>query len=234
MKFLANLKCNHTRESFREYAKILDENLSANDDVSVFAPASAFDEKRHIFRLGAQNFYPCESGAFTGEIGKAMLDEFDIKDVLIGHSERREILNESEEFLRAKFDFAAKNGWNVIYCIGENLSTNESGATKEFLSRQLENIDLDYKNLVIAYEPIWAIGTGKTATFEQAEEVCAHIRGTIAAKYGTAAAEGIRIQYGGSVKPETIAGLMEKSNVDGALVGGAALKAKDFSAIVNF
>ena len=84
-----------------------------------------------------------------------MLDEFDIKDVLIGHSERREILNESEEFLRAKFDFAAKNGWNVIYCIGENLSTNESGATKEFLSRQLENIDLGYKNLVIAYEPIW-------------------------------------------------------------------------------
>jgi len=117
--------------------------------VSVFAPASAFDEKRHIFRLGAQNFYPCESGAFTGEIGKAMLDEFEIKDVLIGHSERREILNESEEFLRAKFDFAAKNGWNVIYCIGENLSTNESGATKEFLSRQLENIDLDYKNLPI-------------------------------------------------------------------------------------
>ena len=119
MKFLANLKCNHTRESFREYAKILDANLSANDDVSVFAPASAFDEKRHIFRLGAQNFYPCESGAFTGEIGKAMLDEFDIKDVLIGHSERREILKEGEEFLRAKFDFAAKNGWNVIYCIGE-------------------------------------------------------------------------------------------------------------------
>ena len=144
MKFLANLKCNHTRESFREYSKILDENLSANDDVSVFAPASAFDEKRHLFRLGAQNFYPCESGAFTGEIGKAMLDEFEIKDVLIGHSERREILNESEEFLRAKFDFAAKNGWNIIYCIGENLSTNESGATKEFLSRQLENIDLDY------------------------------------------------------------------------------------------
>ncbi|MBF0917776.1 MAG: triose-phosphate isomerase, partial [Campylobacter sp.] len=171
MKFLANLKCNHTRASFREYAKILDENLSANDDVSVFAPASAFDEKRHIFRLGAQNFYPCESGAFTGEIGKAMLDEFDIKDVLIGHSERREILKESEEFLRAKFDFAAKNGWNVIYCIGENLSTNESGATKEFLSRQLENIDLGYKNLVIAYEPIWAIGTGKSASIEQIDEV---------------------------------------------------------------
>ena len=234
MKFLANLKCNHTRASFREYAKILDENLSANDDVSVFAPASAFDEKRHLFRLGAQNFYPCESGAFTGEIGKAMLDEFEIKDVLIGHSERREILNESEEFLRAKFDFAAKNGWNVIYCIGENLSTNESGATKEFLSRQLENIDLGYKNLVIAYEPIWAIGTGKTATFEQAEEVCKAIREAVAKKFNQQAADAIRIQYGGSVKPATIKDLMQQPNVDGALVGGASLKAQDFAAIVNF
>ena len=223
MKFLANLKCNHTRESFREYAKILDENLSANDDVSVFAPASAFDEKRHIFRLGAQNFYPCESGAFTGEIGKAMLDEFDIKDVLIGHSERREILNESEEFLRVKFDFAAKNGWNVIYCIGENLSTNESGATKEFLSRQLENIDLDYKNLVIAYEPIWAIGTGRSASIERIDEVLSFLK----------TKANVPLLYGGSVNAANIADIAVIKSCDGVLVGTASWDANNFLNLIR-
>ena len=223
MKFLANLKCNHTRESFREYAKILDENLSANDDGSVFAPASAFDEKRHLFRLGAQNFYPCESGAFTGEIGKAMLDEFEIKDVLIGHSERREILNESEEFLRAKFDFAAKNGWNVIYCIGENLSTNESGATKEFLSRQLENIDLDYKNLVIAYEPIWAIGTGKSASIEQIDEVLSFLK----------TKANVPLLYGGSVNAANIADIVGIKSCDGVLVGTASWDANNFLNLIR-
>ena len=223
MKFLANLKCNHTRASFREYAKILDENLSANDDVSVFAPASAFDEKRHIFRLGAQNFYPCESGAFTGEIGKAMLDEFGIKDVLIGHSERREILNESEEFLRAKFDFAAKNGWNVIYCIGENLSTNESGATKEFLSRQLENIDLGYKNLVIAYEPIWAIGTGRSASIEQIDEVLSFLK----------TKANVPLLYGGSVNAANIADIAVIKSCDGVLVGTASWDANNFLNLIR-
>ena len=223
MKFLANLKCNHTRASFREYAKILDENLSANDDVSVFAPASAFDEKRHIFRLGAQNFYPCESGAFTGEIGKAMLDEFEIKDVLIGHSERREILKESEEFLRAKFDFAVKNGWNVIYCIGENLSTNESGATKEFLSRQLENIDLGYKNLVIAYEPIWAIGTGKSASIEQIDEVLSFLK----------TKANVPLLYGGSVNAANIVDIASIKSCDGVLVGTASWDANNFLELIN-
>ena len=223
MKFLANLKCNHTRASFREYAKILDENLSANDDVSVFAPASAFDEKRHLFRLGAQNFYPCESGAFTGEIGKAMLDEFEIKDVLIGHSERREILNESEKFLRAKFDFAAKNGWNVIYCIGENLSTNESGATKEFLSRQLENINLDYKNLVIAYEPIWAIGTGKSASIEQIDEVLSFLK----------TKANVPLLYGGSVNAANITDIAGIKSCDGVLVGTASWDANNFLGLIG-
>ena len=223
MKFLANLKCNHTRASFREYAKILDANLSANDDVSVFAPASTFDEKRHLFRLGAQNFYPCESGAFTGEIGKAMLDEFEIKDVLIGHSERREILNESEEFLRAKFDFAAKNGWNVIYCIGENLSTNESGATKEFLSRQLENIDLDYKNLVIAYEPIWAIGTGKSASIEQINEVLSFLK----------TKANVPLLYGGSVNVANIADIAGIKSCDGVLAGTASWDANNFLNLIR-
>ena len=223
MRFLANLKCNHTRASFAKYAKILDANLSANDDVSVFAPASAFDEKRHIFRLGAQNFYPCESGAFTGEIGKAMLDEFEIKDVLIGHSERREILNESEKFLRAKFDFAAKNDWNVIYCIGENLSTNESGATKEFLSRQLENIDLGYKNLVIAYEPIWAIGTGRSASIEQIDEVLSFLK----------TKANVPLLYGGSVNAANIADIACIKSCDGVLVGTASWDANNFLNLIR-
>ena len=223
MKFLENLKCKNTIESVREYAEILDANLSANDDVSVFAPASAFDEKRHIFRLGAQNFYPCESGAFTGEIGKAMLDEFEIKDVLIGHSERREILKESEELLRAKFDFAAKNGWNVIYCIGENLSTNESGATKEFLSRQLENIDLGYKNLVIAYEPIWAIGTGKSAGIEQIDEVLSFLK----------TKANVPLLYGGSVNAANIADITGIKSCDGVLVGTASWDANNFLNLIR-
>ena len=223
MKFLANLKCNHTRESFREYAKILDENLSANDDVTVFPPFSALDLAAHKFKLGAQNFYPCESGAFTGEIGKAMLDEFDIKDVLIGHSERREILNESEEFLRAKFDFAAKNGWNVIYCIGENLSTNESGATKEFLSRQLENIDLGYENLVIAYEPIWAIGTGRSAGIEQIDEVLSFLK----------TKANVPLLYGGSVNAANIADIAGIKSCDGVLVGTASWDANNFLGLIH-
>ena len=223
MKFLANLKCNHTRESFREYAKILDENLSANDDVTVFPPFSALDLAAHKFKLGAQNFYPCESGAFTGEIGKAMLDEFDIKDVLIGHSERREILKESEEFLRAKFDFAAKNGWNVIYCIGENLSTNENGATKEFLSRQLENIDLSYKNLVIAYEPIWAIGTGKSASIEQIDEVLSFLK----------TKANVPLLYGGSVNAANIADIAGIKSCDGVLVGTASWDANNFLGLIH-
>ena len=184
MRFLANLKCNHTRASFKEYTQILDANLSSNDDVTVFPPFSALDGAAHKFKLGAQNFYPCESGAHTGEIGKAMLDEFGVKSVLIGHSERRE-LGESEELLRAKFDFAIKAGWQIVYCIGENLSVNEAGRTKEFLAEQLKNIELGYERLLIAYEPVWAIGTGKSASTEQIEGILNFIREQTSAPRGS-------------------------------------------------
>ena len=222
MRFLANLKCNHTRASFAKYAQILDANLSANDDVTVFPPFSALDLAAHKFKLGAQNFYPCESGAHTGEIGKAMLDEFGVKSVLIGHSERRE-LGESEELLRAKFDFAVKAGWQIVYCIGENLSVNEAGSTKEFLAEQLKNIDLSYERLLIAYEPIWAIGTGKSASAEQIEEILNFIREQTRAP----------LLYGGSVNVANIGGIAGIKNCDGVLVGTASWEASKFLELIR-
>ena len=211
------MKCNHTRASFAKYAEILDANLSANDDVTVFPPFSALDGAAHKFKLGAQNFYPCESGAHTGEIGKAMLDEFGVKSVLIGHSERRE-LGESEELLRAKFDFAVKAGWQIIYCIGENLSVNEASGTKEFLAEQLKNIDLGYERLLIAYEPVWAIGTGKSASTEQIGNVLNFIREQTRAP----------LLYGGSVNVANIGGIAGIANCDGVLVGTASWDASKF------
>ncbi|MFC2750474.1 MAG: triose-phosphate isomerase [Campylobacter sp.] len=222
MRFLANLKCNHTRASFKEYAEILDANLSSNDDVTVFPPFSALDLATHKFKLGVQNFYPCESGAHTGEIGKAMLDEFGVKSVLIGHSERRE-LGESEELLRAKFDFAAKAGWQIVYCIGENLSVNEASGTKEFLAEQLKNIDLGYERLLIAYEPIWAIGTGRSAGTEQIEEILNFIREQTRAP----------LLYGGSVNAANIADIAGIKSCDGVLVGTASWDASKFLELIR-
>ena len=222
MRFLANLKCNHTRASFAKYAQILDVNLSSSDDVTVFPPFSALDLAAHKFKLGAQNFYPCESGAHTGEIGKAMLDEFGVKSVLIGHSERRE-LGESEKLLRAKFDFAVKAGWQIVYCIGENLSVNEAGGTKEFLAGQLKNIELSYERLLIAYEPIWAIGTGKSASAEQIEEILNFIREHTSAP----------LLYGGSVNAANIGGIAGIKNCDGVLVGTASWDASKFLELIR-
>ena len=222
MRFLANLKCNHTRASFACYAEILDANLSSNDDVTVFPPFSALDLAAHKFKLGAQNFYPCESGAHTGEIGKAMLDEFGIKSVLIGHSERRE-LGEGEELLRAKFDFAAKAGWQIVYCIGENLSVNEAGRTKEFLAEQLKNIELSYERLLIAYEPIWAIGTGRSASVEQVDEILNFIREQTSAP----------LLYGGSVNAANIGGIASIASCDGVLVGTASWDASKFLELIR-
>ncbi|MCD8212953.1 MAG: triose-phosphate isomerase [Campylobacter sp.] len=222
-KFAANLKCNHTRASFGAYCEALNENLSSNDDVSVFAPSSAFELKELKFKLGAQNFYPCESGAFTGEIGKAMLDEFNVRSVLIGHSERREILGESEELLGEKFKFSTKNGWEIIYCIGESSAINEAGDTKEFLKKQLENIDTDYANLIIAYEPIWAIGTGKSANTSQIAEILGFISDFTKAP----------LLYGGSVNAKNIAEIYAIKECGGVLVGTASWDAYNFLNLIR-
>ena len=201
--------------------------------------AVAAELKGTNVHVGAQNVHWEKSGAFTGEISTEMLNEIGVEYVVLGHSERRDYFGETDEGVnkRAKAAFAA--GITPIICCGESLEIREAGTYLDFVAGQikaaLEGFTADEAaKLVIAYEPIWAIGTGKTATFEQAEEVCAHIRKTVAEKFNQSAADAIRIQYGGSVKPATIKGLMEKPNVDGALVGGASLKAVDFSQIVNF
>lgn len=201
--------------------------------------AVAAELKGTNVHVGAQNVHWEKSGAFTGEISTEMLNEIGVDYVVLGHSERRDYFGETDEGVnkRAKAAFAA--GITPIICCGESLEIREAGTYLDFVAGQikaaLDGFTADEAaKLVIAYEPIWAIGTGKTATFEQAEEVCAHIRKTVAEKFNQSAADAIRIQYGGSVKPATIKGLMEKPNVDGALVGGASLKAVDFSQIVNF
>ncbi len=189
--------------------------------------------------VGAQNVHWEKSGAFTGEISTEMLTEIGVDYCVLGHSERRDMFGETDEGVnkRAKAAFAA--GITPIICCGESLEIREKGTYIAHVVAQIKAALEGFKaeevaKLVIAYEPIWAIGTGKTATFDQAEEVCKAIREAVKEVFGADAADAIRIQYGGSVKPATIKDLMQQPNVDGALVGGASLKAKDFSEIVNF
>ena len=189
--------------------------------------------------VGAQNVHWEKSGAYTGEISTEMLNEIGADYVILGHSERRDMFGETDEGVNKRAKAAFNAGITPIICCGESLEIRESGKYIEHVVGQIDK-DLDgftpkeVAKLVIAYEPIWAIGTGKTATFEQAEEVCKAIRECVAKKFNQEAADKIRIQYGGSVKPATIKDLMKQPNVDGALVGGASLKSKDFSEIVNY
>ena len=189
--------------------------------------------------VGAQNVRWEDHGAFTGEISTGMLNEIGVDYCVLGHSERRGYFGETDEGVNKRAHAAFAVGITPIICCGEPLEIRERGSYLEMVAFQVLEALAGFKpeevgKLVIAYEPIWAIGTGKTASFEQAEEVCAHIRQTVEGKFGKDAADAIRIQYGGSVKPATIKDLMKQPNVDGALVGGASLKAKDFSEIVNY
>ncbi|AKN33389.1 Triosephosphate isomerase [Clostridium carboxidivorans P7] len=190
-------------------------------------------------KVGAQNMYFEEKGAFTGEVSPSMLEKMGVNYVIIGHSERRQYFNETDETVNKKVKKAFEHNLIPIVCCGETLEEREKNVTEEVLGRQIK-LDLEgltndqVETLVVAYEPIWAIGTGKTATDEQANETIAYIRSVIASMYGKESAEKTRIQYGGSVKPATIKAQMAKSDIDGALVGGASLKAADFAAIVNY
>jgi len=190
-------------------------------------------------KVGAQNMYFEEKGAYTGEVSPYMLESLGIDYVIIGHSERRQYFNETDETVNKKLKKAYEHKLAPILCVGETLEEREGNITSEVLGRQvmldlagLTNEQAD--TLVIAYEPIWAIGTGKTATADDANDTIAYIRSVVSGIFGEDTAEKVRIQYGGSVKPNTIKEQMSKSDIDGALVGGASLKASDFAAIVNF
>lgn len=218
--------------------------LVRNDDVDVVFCVPAVDivpvveaVKGTNIGVGAENLYIEDSGAYTGEISADMIKDAGAKYVIIGHSERREYFNESDEFLNKKVKKALEKDLIPILCCGETLEQREMGVTIDFVRFQIKS-DLvgisadDAKKVVIAYEPIWAIGTGKTATSDQAEEVCAAIRECLAEIYDQATADAIRIQYGGSMNAGNAKELLAKPNIDGGLVGGASLKA-DFGKVVN-
>ena len=181
-------------------------------------------------KIGAQNMHFEEKGAFTGEISPLMLKELDMDYVVIGHSERRQYFNETDETVNKKVLKALEVGIDPILCVGETLEEREAGNTKDVCKVQVEKA---LEKVVIAYEPVWAIGTGKTATSEDANDVIAYIREVVANLYGELANE-VRIQYGGSVKPSNVAEIMNQSDIDGALVGGASLEANDYVELVNF
>ena len=211
-------------------------------DVIVCPPFTSLSEvstllKGTQIKLGAQNMYYEESGAYTGEVSADMLKSVGCEYVILGHSERRVIFNEADELINKKIKAALAKGLKPIFCIGELLEQRENGETMQVVSRQVENglegISAEQmKNVIIAYEPVWAIGTGKTATPQQAQEVHSFIRELVAKKFSASVAENIIIQYGGSVKPENAGELLSQKDIDGALVGGACLKADSFLGII--
>jgi triosephosphate isomerase len=239
-----NWKMNKTPS---EAVKLVEElkPLVANDEVDVVYCVPAVDivpvveaVKGTNVEIGAENMYFEESGAYTGEVSAAMLVDAGVKYVIIGHSERRDYFKEDDVLLNKKVKKAIEAGLTPILCCGESLEQREMGVTMDWIRLQIKS-DLDgvaaddVKKLVIAYEPIWAIGTGKTATSDQAQEVCKGIRDCIAEIYDDATAEAVRIQYGGSMNAGNAAELLAKPDIDGGLVGGASLKA-DFGQIVNY
>ena len=187
-------------------------------------------------KVGAQNCYFEEKGAYTGEISPVMIKDAGCTYVIIGHSERRHVIGETGEMLKKKVLAAQKGGLHVIYCIGEKLEEREAGRTEAVLARQINESltpDLDTTLLTVAYEPVWAIGTGKNATAQQAQDTHLYVRNLLKELYNAQQAEAIRIQYGGSVKPANAEDLMSRPDVDGALVGGASLKPDDFVGIIK-
>ena len=228
MIFAANFKTNHTRGSTKNYIVELNEKLRAKkpeDSVYIFPPATALDNYEGNFTVGTQNAYPAHNGAYTGEIGLEQLDEFSIKTILIGHSERREYMAETQEKVAAKFSFFKEQDFEIIYCIGEPLEVREKGfeAVMQYLLAQFEGIDTTYDKLIVAYEPIWAIGTGRSATVEEISTTHSALKKEI---------NGKPLLYGGSAKPENIKEITSIAGVDGVLVGSASLDAKSFSQMV--
>ena len=238
-----NWKMNNTASQGVALVKALAPLVTeANCDVVVCVPAiniPAVSEalKGTNIKLGAENVHFAEKGAYTGEISAAMLLEYGVEYVIIGHSERRQYFAETDETVNKRTLTAINAGLIPIVCIGETLEERETGKTEEVLATQikegLKGIE-DLTKIVIAYEPVWAIGTGRTATAEQANETIGFIRKTLAEVFCPKCAEKVRIQYGGSMNAGNCKELMAMPEIDGGLIGGASLKAPDFSAIVNF
>ncbi len=214
-----------------------------NCDIIICPPFTSLSEANSLvkgtaIKLGAQNMNENDSGAFTGEISAQMLKSVGCEYVILGHSERRAIYKESDELINKKIKKALEKGLKPIFCVGETLEEREKDITKDVIKRQiikgLEQISKDeLAKIIIAYEPVWAIGTGKTATPEQAEEVHEFIRDLIEVEYGDDSAENLIIQYGGSVKPDNAKELLHQKDIDGALVGGACLKSDSFMGIIK-
>ena len=240
-----NWKMNKTPADGAELAKEVAAFVTKDESVEVVVcpTAVALDAvssaiEGSAVKLGAQNLYPKASGAYTGEISAELIRAVFGKYVILGHSERREYFNESDAFVNEKVKFALENELKPILCIGETLEQREAGETLDVNKTQLlgglEDVSAeDMPKVVIAYEPVWAIGTGKTATPEMAQEVHAAIRSELAGKYGEAVAEKVRILYGGSMKPANADELLAQKDIDGGLIGGAALDSKSFSDLIS-
>lgn len=241
-----NWKMNKNLQEGIELANGLNEALAAdkpNCDVIICTPfihlakvSEIIDHK--VINLGAENCADKASGAYTGEVSAEMVKSTGAEYVILGHSERREYYNETPEILKEKVELALANGLKVIFCIGESLAQREANEQNAVVKAELEgsvfHLSADqFKNIVIAYEPIWAIGTGKSATKEIAEATCAIVRDEVRKNFGDEAADKVRIQYGGSVKPNNIAEYMAEPDIDGALIGGASLKVDSFTEIIE-
>ncbi len=241
-----NWKLHKTLAETKELAARLADELADIDAIDiVIAPVftslttAAEAIKGSAVKLAAQNCYPEDTGAFTGEVSPTLLKDAGCEYVIIGHSERRQLLDETNLFINRKLLKTLEAGLQPIFCIGETLHERESDQMLEVLTEQvkggLANLTAEQmKNVVIAYEPVWAIGTGKTATDEQAQEAHSFIRGLLQGLFSQEVALATRILYGGSVKPNNVDGLMAMDDIDGALVGGASLKAEDFIRLVRF
>ena len=222
----ANFKTYKTRKDTEKYLEKLESNISqSSQKVIIFPPVTALQKSSQNAIVGTQNCYPVKDGAFTGEIGLSQLDEFEIKTILIGHSERRNLLNENQAEISEKFRFFAKEDFQIIYCIGETLEIRKKGEAElfKYLESQFENIDLNYQNLVIAYEPIWAIGTGVIPTLDAIETTLKWLKDFTKKD----------VIYGGSVKTSNIQEILSIKYCDGVLVGSASLNVYDFSEMVK-
>ncbi len=236
-----NWKMNLSQSEAKELCKEVNSmNIGSDIEVYIFPPMLYVSDCKALstnIKVGAQNAYPKDTGAFTGEVSMWQLKEAGIEAVLIGHSERREYFNEDNAFLKQKLDAALVHGIRPFFCCGEPLEIRENGSFLDYVKKQLEESVFhlsaaDFAKVVLAYEPIWAIGTGKTASTEQAEEMHAAIRSWIEERYGKEIAVNSAILYGGSCNPGNAQALFACENVDGGLIGGASLKAADFSVLV--